>query len=247
LFPPSTCARLQPKPDTPRDHHTRIAVKHELTLDLPTGDGQTLPPAGYGATVRDLGLSTEIDDLTLRGVLRLARHGDAVAIAVSAESLADPNLARRFEQTIIEAHVDTALLTFELPKLSLTATEAGASALVNRLHGLGCAITIDHFSLGEADPGFLEHHPVDCIKIDPGCIEGLTPESPDMQLLRAVVDLAQGLGMRTAADGVGDPTVLELLEDLGLDQVQGSLFADDASAPPSTVPAPVATHAERRP
>jgi PAS domain S-box-containing protein len=229
------------------DIHTRIAVKHELTLDLPTGDGQTLPPAGSRATVRDLGLSTEIDDLTLRRALRLARHGDAVAIAVSAESLADPDLGHRFEQTIIQARVDTALLTFELPKLGLTANEAGASALVNRLHGLGCAITVDHFSLGEADPGFLKHLPVDCIKIDAGCIEGLTPESPDVQLLRAVVDLARGLGIRTAADGVGDATVLELLEDLGLDQAQGPLFADNASAPPSRVPAPVAMHAERRP
>jgi EAL domain-containing protein (putative c-di-GMP-specific phosphodiesterase class I) len=194
--------------------------------------------------VRDLGLSTEIDDLTLSRALRLARHGEAIAIAVSAESLADPDLARRFEQTIIEAHVDAALLTFELPKLGLIATEAGASALVSRLHGLGCAITVDHFSLGEADPGFLKHHPVDCIKIDAGCIEGLTPESTDVQLLRAVVDLARGLGMRTAADGVGDATVLELLRDLGLDQVQGSLFAADQSAPPGMGPAAVTMPAE---
>jgi EAL domain-containing protein (putative c-di-GMP-specific phosphodiesterase class I) len=115
------------------------------------------------------------------------------------------------------------------------------------MHGLGCAITVDHFSLHEADPRFLKRHPVDCIKIDAGCIEGLMPDSPDVQLLRAVVALANGLGMRTAADGVGDAAVLELLEDLGLDQVQGSLFAEDASTPLSTVPAPVATHATHRP
>ena len=162
-------------------------------------------------------------------------------------SLADPDLARRFEQMIIEASVDTALLTFELPQLGLSANEAGASALVKRLHGLGCAITVDHFSISQADPGFLKRHPVDCIKIDAGCVEGLTPESPDVQLLRAVVDLARGLGMRTAADGVRDAAVLELLEDLGFDQVQGSLFADVASASLSTVAASVATHAERLP
>jgi EAL domain-containing protein (putative c-di-GMP-specific phosphodiesterase class I) len=174
--------------------------------------------------VRDLGLSTELDDLTLRRALRRAGHGDAISIGVSPESLADPDLARRFEQTITEARVDPALLTFGLPKLSLTANEAGASALVRRLHGLGCAITVDHFSLADAVQGFLTHHPVDCIKLDAGCVEGLAPESPDAQLLRAIADHARGLGMRTAADGVGDAALLELLEALGVDQVQGSLF-----------------------
>ena len=53
--------------------------------------------------------------------------------------------------------------------------------------------------------------------------------------------------MRTAADGVGDAALLELLEGLEFDQAQGSLFADDASAPPGTVPASVATHAGRLP
>jgi EAL domain-containing protein (putative c-di-GMP-specific phosphodiesterase class I) len=62
-----------------------------------------------------------------------------------------------------------------------------------------------------------------------------------VQLVLAVVGPARGLCMRTAAYGVDDAVVLELLEELGLDQVQGPLFAGDVSA------APVTPHAERLP
>ena len=206
------------------DLATGTTIKDALCLDLPVRGGKTLAPDDYSATVRAFALSTEIDDLALRRAIALARRGQAIAIRASAESLTDPDLSRRYEQTILDARVDPALLTIELAASGLTANAAGATTFITRLRALGCAVTVDGFIPGDTDLGIFKRHPVDCIRLDAGCLPGLTPGSGEVERVRFAVQRARDLGIRTAADGVEDDTLLELLRDLGIDEAQGALL-----------------------
>jgi diguanylate cyclase (GGDEF)-like protein len=221
------------------DLATGAPRKHELTLRLPVGGRPVMPAA------------VEIDDLLVRRAIGLAHQGHPVAIDVCSTSLDDPDFALRVQQAVVEAKIDPTLLTFELTEASLTTNTDAASAFVHGVHGLGCAVTLDHCGKSCAGLGYLKRLPVDCLKIDAAFIAGLDPASADGHLVRALVYLARGLGITVAADGVADPATPALLEDLGVDQAQGPLFGApsalfDRPAPALSAGAPMTPEARPR-
>ena len=138
----------------------------------------------------------------------------------------DPDLARRTEQALAQAGAAPGLITFELSEQCLTANVPAASAFLLRMHELGCTITGDQFGTGSAGFGYLKQLPLDCLKIDACFVEDLQWTPSDEQFVRAFVQLAHGLGLTAAADGVSDDATRAVLEDAGVQQAQGPLFGD---------------------
>jgi EAL domain-containing protein (putative c-di-GMP-specific phosphodiesterase class I) len=208
------------------DVATGEPIKQELTLLLPAPDGGLIPASGLHAVAERFGLTTELDDQLIRSAAALARDGEAVAIDVQPGSVSDPDLARRTELALADAGAAPGLITLELSEESLTANAPAAAAFAQRMHDMGCSITGDRFGTGTAGFGYLKRLPLDCLKIDACFIEGLRSNPGDEQFVRAFVQLARGLGLATAADGVLDEPTRVVLEDAGVDQAQGALFGD---------------------
>ena len=62
------------------------------------------------------------------------------------------------------------------------------------------------------------------LKIDKLFVQGVRRGRGDLQIVRAIVDLAHAFELETVAEGVEDTATLELLRGLGCDVVQGFLF-----------------------
>jgi EAL domain-containing protein (putative c-di-GMP-specific phosphodiesterase class I) len=140
--------------------------------------------------------------------------------------VSDPDLARRTEQALADGAATPGLMTFELSQESLTTDAPAAAAFAQRMHALGASITANRFGTGSAGFGHLKRLPLDCLKIDPCFVEALESTPSDEQFVRAFVQLARGLGLATAADGVLDAATRAVLEDAGVDQAQGAYFGD---------------------
>src|SRR5580704_9462498 len=97
-----------------------------------------------------------------------------------------------------------------------------------RLHGLldlGVSVAIDDFGTGYSSLSYLQRLPVSRVKIDQSFIHGITNRSREtVPLIRAIVDLAHGLGLTVIAEGVETELQLEILSAAGCDQVQGYLI-----------------------
>ncbi len=204
---------------------------HELTLHLSSPDGHLISSATFHPVAERFGLMTELDDLLIRRAATIAGEGHPVAVDVHSASLADPDLAQRAEQALVDNEADPGLVTFELSEDGLTANAPAASAFVRRLHDAGCNITVDHFGAGAKGFGYLTQLPLDCLKIDASFIEELQSTPSDEQFVHAFVHLAQGLRMSTGADGVLDVATRTLLEDADVDQAQGALFGEPLAMP----------------
>jgi EAL domain-containing protein (putative c-di-GMP-specific phosphodiesterase class I) len=213
------------------DLATGDTVAHELTLRLPARDGNLISSDGLHSLAERFGLVAELDDLLIRRAAGLAAGGDAVALDIHAGSIADPGLACRTEQALADAGALPGLMTFELSERGLTTNAPAASAFIHRMHQLGCRITADAFGLGSAGFNYLKRLRLDHLKIDTYFVEGLQTAPSDDQFVRAFVHLAQGLRIRTAADGVVDATTRGVLADAGIDQAQGPLFGGSAPLP----------------
>ena len=203
------------------DLATGDVVKHEFTLLLRAPAGGLIPSSQFLPVAERFGLTGEVDDLLIRSAANAAGDGDAVALELQAGSVADPDLARRTEAALAQAGAAPGLITFELSEKCLTANVPAASAFLLRMHELGCTITADQFGTGSAGFGFLKQLPLDCLKIDACFIEELQWTPSDEQFVRAFVQLAHGLGLTAAADGVVDGATRAVVEDAGVQEGQG--------------------------
>ena len=99
---------------------------------------------------------------------------------------------------------------------------------MHRLQGLrelGVSVAIDDFGTGYSSLSYLQKLPVSRVKIDQSFVHGITSRSQEtLPLIRAIVDLAHGLGLTVIAEGVETEHQLEALAAAGCDLVQGYLI-----------------------
>jgi EAL domain-containing protein (putative c-di-GMP-specific phosphodiesterase class I) len=92
---------------------------------------------------------------------------------------------------------------------------------------VSCAI--DDFGTGYSSLKYLQNLPIDTLKIDQSFVRNLDPfsdgQSGNCAIVRAIVTLAQQLGLKVVAEGVETDNELEVLRRLGCDMVQGYLFS----------------------
>jgi EAL domain-containing protein (putative c-di-GMP-specific phosphodiesterase class I) len=142
-------------------------------------------------------------------------------VNVSAKSLTDDDLPGAIAGWLEEAGADPAGLVFEMTETAAIVNVEHAKSFAASVHALGCEFAIDDFGAGFASFYYLKHLAFDYLKIDGEFITDLPRNETNRLLVRALVDIARGLGKRTVAEFVGDAATLELLRELGVDYAQG--------------------------
>jgi diguanylate cyclase (GGDEF)-like protein len=136
----------------------------------------------------------------------------------------------QFRRGDIEASVLRALETSGLPAsmLELELTESlfiedssGLSDSLKRLRQMGVSFSIDDFGTGYSNLGYLRRFEVERLKIDRSFVSRLAKDSHDEAIVRAIIQMAHGLGLSTIAEGVEDESTLERLSAMGCEQGQG--------------------------
>jgi diguanylate cyclase (GGDEF)-like protein/PAS domain S-box-containing protein len=93
------------------------------------------------------------------------------------------------------------------------------------LRTLGTRLAIDDFGTGFSSYSYLQHLPVDTIKIDRSFVERLGFDEATPALARSIIRMGQALGLQTVAEGVETSAQREQLRALGCQLAQGYLFA----------------------
>jgi EAL domain-containing protein (putative c-di-GMP-specific phosphodiesterase class I) len=98
-------------------------------------------------------------------------------------------------------------------------------AVLEQIMALGIRLAIDDFCTGYASHGYLSKIKFSTIKIDRSFVQNATKNVPEaLAIIRAVVALADSLGMTTTAEGVETDSEYQLVRRLGCRKVQGYLF-----------------------
>jgi diguanylate cyclase (GGDEF)-like protein len=196
-----------------------------------------LAPEEFLPILEETGLIREVGvwvlDQACRQMAAWHTRGDALQLSVnlSSRQLEDDRIVEHVRHALQASGLDPAALRVDVSETTLMqdATAAvTATAAVRRLIAigdLGVGISVDDFGTGYCSPDYLEHFPVDCIKIDRSVIASIatSPESP--ALIATLVQLGQVIGLTTLAEGVETRDELDLLRVEGVDQGQGFLFA----------------------
>ena len=134
----------------------------------------------------------------------------------------------KLEQTVIgaleESGLDPAMLELELTESILILDTDNALSAVKRLKSIGVKLSIDDFGTGYSSLSYLKRFDVDKLKIDQSFIRDLSTDPDDAAIVRAIIQMARSLGLRTVAEGVEDGGVLRHLRDFECDEAQGNYF-----------------------
>ena len=121
-------------------------------------------------------------------------------------------------------------LQLELSEAVLMRDDPRMLDRLDALKKIGVRLAIDDFGTGYASLSYLKRLPVDCLKIDRSLIKGVGQDTEDTAIIRAVVTLAQSLGIVVTAEGVETAEQLFQLRALGCEQAQGYYFARPVAA-----------------
>ena len=96
---------------------------------------------------------------------------------------------------------------------------------MHRVGALGCRFSLDDFGAGMCSFQYLRDLPADYVKIDGSFVQGMEDGPVRRQLVRSINETAQVLGKETVAEFVDSMVVLDMLDALGVNMVQGWLFS----------------------
>jgi EAL domain-containing protein (putative c-di-GMP-specific phosphodiesterase class I) len=143
-----------------------------------------------------------------------------VSVNVSTRDLQDGKLPEDVAAMLVAHDLDARDFTLEITEHALQLDPERAVAVLEQLRGLGLRLSIDDFGTGYSSLAALRRLPVDELKIDRTFVAELG-SAADQAIVRAVIDLAHGLGLTVVAEGVEDADRLVQLAGFGCDLVQG--------------------------
>ncbi|MFL6845154.1 MAG: EAL domain-containing protein [Allosphingosinicella sp.] len=188
-----------------------------------------VPPSVLIPLAEETGLMPRIGDWVLRSAcaeaVKWPRH-IRVAVNLSPLQFADAALAATVTGTLAASRLDPERLELEINEAVFLADRPATEAILARLRAIGVRLALDNFGTGHSGLGHLRDAPLDKIKIDQSFVRGAAATgSRNGAIVRAIVVLAESLGMDTTAEGVETVEELALVRRLGCSQLQGFLFS----------------------
>ena len=144
--------------------------------------------------------------------------------------LVDSDLPSEVASLIQARRLEPASLHLEVTESLVMADPERAVEVLRKLRELGVSVALDDFGTGYSSLGYLKNLPVDELKLDRSFVAGVASNARDAAIVRATVQLAQAVDMRTVAEGVETVEAWEVLNELGCDRAQGYLLSKPAPA-----------------
>ena len=201
------------------DVPTGETVRHELFLRM-AARRRLIPAGEFVVAAEEFGSIREIDRWVARKAIEVAATGRPVDLNLSVRST-DEVLLDVIREEIERTGADPGDVVLELSEPQLAAAEEDQAEFVHAVSELGCQIALDGFIQGGQNGFLLKRYPLSYVKLGPAFIQDLATNRGTRRSLTSAVLKAHRAGQRVIAQGVESLVTLELLQQLGIDEVQG--------------------------
>ena len=148
-----------------------------------------------------------------------------VAVNLSAIQVARDDISAVVESALRSSGLSGNRLTLELTESAIAQDPARSIRVFEALKALDATVAMDDFGTGYSSLAYLQRLPIDVLKIDRSFITGMMSDPDSIAIVRAVLSLADALGMSTTAEGIETVELATTLAALGCASGQGYYFA----------------------
>lgn len=193
-----------------------------------------IPPSEFIAVAEDSGLIVPLGRWAIDRALKTLAAWDVAAsrtlplyfgVNLSAIQVARDDVATVAESALRDHGIAGNRLSIELTESVLVGDPDRAGKTLEALKACDAIVAMDDFGTGFSNLASLQKLPIDVLKIDRSFVTGMLDDSDKVALVRAILSLAQALGMTTTAEGIETAELARTLAALGCTTGQGYLFS----------------------
>jgi diguanylate cyclase (GGDEF)-like protein/PAS domain S-box-containing protein len=190
-----------------------------------------VPPFEFIPLAEQNGLIERIGQWVLRTACSDAatwnREGRAVSVAVnlSPVQFRDPGLLQMVINTLAETGLAPDRLELEVTEGALMENTPATTATLHALREHGVRIALDDFGTGYSSLSYLTRMPINRLKVDRCFVNGLLDSGEHSAIVRAVLAMAETMGMSVTAEGVETLEQARVLKGMDCDSMQGFYFS----------------------
>jgi diguanylate cyclase len=192
-----------------------------------------IAPAEFLPVAERCGLMPAIGRIVMRKAIANAaqwhRRGlrfGRLAINVSGAELREPDFTRFLFAVLEEEGLPPQRLSLEIVEsVILDDEKTGIASKLRLIRAAGVHLELDDFGTGYASLSHVNPNEIDRLKIDRRFVQNINSDGANMQIVRAITELARGLGIAIIAEGAETEAELSSLLKIGCDHVQGYSIA----------------------
>lgn len=154
-----------------------------------------------------------------------ALPGIAVAVNVSARSLANADFVEQVARYLERHGVDPGRLIVEITETALIADPTRATEVLQALSALGVRTSLDDFGVGQTSLAYLAELPTYELKVDRTFSADMLTNTGHDAIVRSITNLGHALSFHVIAEGVESRSVAAVLASMGCDAQQGYFLA----------------------
>lgn len=212
-------------------------VGFEALLRWDRPDGGPVSPKVFIPILEETGLIVAVGEWMLRTACEQHRAWRAaglpplrMAVNISSRQFEGGDLTETLRRVLQDAAMPAEFLELEITESILMKNAARDMEALQTLNALGMRFAIDDFGTGYSSLTYLKRFPIDILKIDKAFVRDITDNGDDAAIVRAIITMAQSLGIQALAEGVETREQVEFLRHQGCDLIQGYYFSPPLSA-----------------
>lgn len=204
-----------------------------------TPEGEDISPVDFIPVAEESGLIVPLGRWAMDEAARTLAAWDAaaggdcgarMAVNLSAVQLQRDNVEAMFAEVLAEHRLSGDRFTIELTESAFVVDPDRTLRTMLALRDMGASIAMDDFGTGYSNLAYLQKLPIDKLKIDRSFVTGMLADRDKVAIVRAILSLAQALGLRTTAEGIETQELEHTLVALGCAFGQGYFYSRPVDA-----------------
>ena len=203
----------------------------EILLRMIDENGNIIPPGAFMPAAERYGLMPDIDRWVIHEVFKFMGKNDpadpikdtdrVIAINLSGDSINDSGLLDYSLEQKTRQNISLTNVCFEITETVVISNLSKATIFINELKDHGCQFALDDFGSGLSSFAYLKNLPVNYLKIDGSFVRDICRDKIDRTMVESIQQVGKVMHLTTIAEHVEDEPTLNVLEEIGVDYVQG--------------------------
>jgi len=201
---------------------------YELLIRMTDDEGNQILPGVFIPAAERYSIMPDIDKWVISTVFSMlaskkAKFSDSeiICINLSGQSLSQKSFLEFVEYEVRSVRFDPSKICFEITETAAVDNLHNVTNFIEKLRMLGCKFALDDFGSGMSSFAYLRNFNVDYIKIDGSFVKNIVTDDIDKEMVKVMHNLGQVMNIKTIAEYVESDDILEELEIIGVNYVQG--------------------------